>query len=89
MKILHAITALSFLALLNYGAGSWAAEDGFVPLFNGKDLSGWTGDARLWKVERGVIVGSTEGVSIAQNSFLRTEASANLRLVRSSRQAIT
>jgi len=34
------------------GAG---AADGFTPLFNGKDLSGWKGDPRLWKVADGVI----------------------------------
>jgi hypothetical protein len=32
-------------------------EEGFTPLFNGKDLSGWVvmGDAKGWKVEGGVI----------------------------------
>lgn len=28
-------------------------------LFNGKDLSGWDGDARLWEVKDGVIHGET------------------------------
>jgi len=33
-----------------------AHEDGFVPLFNGKDLSGWiTGPNKTWAVEDGVI----------------------------------
>ncbi len=49
------------------GAG---AADGFTPLFNGKDLSGWKGDPRLWKVADGVIVGSTDGVKIDKNTFL-------------------
>ena len=48
-------------------------EEGFVPLFNGKDLTGWKGEAKLWKVEKGEIVGSTEGVTFAHNSFLMTE----------------
>lgn len=47
-----------------------AAEDGFTPLFNGKDLTGWSGDPRLWKVVDGAIVGSTDGVKIEKNSFL-------------------
>ncbi len=46
------------------------AQNGFQPLFNGKDLSGWDGDPRLWSVRDGMIVGSTEGVSLNDNSFL-------------------
>jgi len=51
---------------------SAVAQDGFQPLFNGKDLEGWEGDPRLWKVVDGAIEGSTEGVSLEQNSFLFT-----------------
>jgi len=40
------------------------------PIFDGKTLSGWDGDPRLWKVEDGMIVGSTEGVKLTRNSFL-------------------
>ena len=47
-------------------AGPWE------PLFNGRDLDGWDGDPRLWRVGDGVIVGSTEGVTLAANSFLIT-----------------
>jgi len=47
-----------------------AAEPGFKPLFNGKDLTGWDGDPRLWSVKDGVIVGSTEGVELKANTFL-------------------
>jgi hypothetical protein len=46
------------------------AADGFVPLFNGKNLDNWDGDPRLWSVKNGVIVGSTEGVSLEHNEFL-------------------
>ena len=35
---------------------SASAEDGFVPLFNGKDLAGWDGDPKLWKVVDGEVV---------------------------------
>ena len=49
------------------------AQDGFNPLFNGKNLDGWDGDPRLWKVVDGVIEGSTEGVTLQQNSFLFTK----------------
>lgn len=49
-----------------------AAGDDYQPLFNGKNLDGWDGDPRLWRVEDGVIVGSTEGVTLEANSFLIT-----------------
>jgi putative membrane-bound dehydrogenase-like protein len=48
-------------------------DDGFVPLFNGKDLAGWSGDSTLWRVEDGVIIGTTDQTRIKQNSFLSTE----------------
>lgn len=42
------------------------------PLFNGKDLTGWSGDPRNWKVENGVIIGETNATDkkLAANSFL-------------------
>lgn len=46
-------------------------NNGFTSLFNGKDLSGWDGDPALWKVEKGIIVGTCEGpVAMKNNSFL-------------------
>src|SRR5215471_5771870 len=51
------------------------AEDGFKPLFNGKNLDGWDGDPRLWKAQDGMIVGSTEGNPLEYNSFLITRQS--------------
>lgn len=49
------------------------APEGFTALFNGKDLTGWQGDSRLWSVKDGAIIGSTENVKLAHNSFLMTE----------------
>jgi serine/threonine protein kinase len=37
--------------------GPQGLDAGFVPLFNGKDLTGWQGDERHWSVEGGAIVG--------------------------------
>lgn len=45
-------------------------QDGFTPLFDGKSLSGWDGDSRLWSVKDGAIAGSTEGATPKQNTFL-------------------
>jgi hypothetical protein len=36
-----------------------AAETGFTPIFNGKDLTGWEGDPRLWSVHQGILRGQT------------------------------
>ena len=47
-----------------------AAEDGFVPLFNGRNLNGWDGDPALWSVENGAIVGTTDNHPVKQNTFL-------------------
>ncbi len=60
---------LAVFALLPSFRGD-AAE--WQPIFNGKDLSGWTGDPRLWRVEDGVLTGQTdqEARKIAANSFL-------------------
>jgi Domain of Unknown Function (DUF1080) len=52
------------------GSSAPAADGKFVPLFNGKDLTGWHGDADLWKVVDGVIIGSTDDKQIKHNSFL-------------------
>jgi hypothetical protein len=48
------------------------ASQGFVSLYNGRDLDAWDGDPRLWKIERGgVLAGSTDGVKpLKGNSFL-------------------
>jgi hypothetical protein len=46
-------------------------EAGFTELFNGKDLSGWDGDPKLWKVENGIVEGTCEGPgSLSHNTFL-------------------
>ncbi len=59
-------------------AGSAKAEvtvtpepDGMVSLFNGRDLTGWDGDPRLWSVKGGVLRGETTAqVKAPGNTFL-------------------
>ena len=48
-----------------------ATKDNLSSLFNGRDLTGWQGDPKLWKVEDGEIVGKTSGLS--RNEFLRSD----------------
>ena len=52
-------------------ASAMAADDGFTSLFNGKDLTGWDGDPKLWKVEDGIVIGTNPSPeAMANNSFL-------------------
>lgn len=48
-----------------------AESDDMARLFNGKDLTGWDGDPRLWSVRDGVIRGETTPEKVAKgNTFL-------------------
>ncbi len=49
--------------------GARADEDGFVSVFNGRNLQGWTGDTKYWSVEDGALTGTTDG-SLKMNRFL-------------------
>ena len=72
--------ARGLLALLGFGALLWPTlqstvlaegkEEGFVSLFNGKDLTGWEGKPGLWRVRDGMMVGDSPG--IRHNTFLAT-----------------
>lgn len=42
--------------------------DGWIQLFNGKDLSGWSGDPNIWRVVDGYIQGKVD--KIGYNTFL-------------------
>ncbi len=66
LPALLAVIGLTSLAL---------GEEGFSPLFDGKTLDGWHGDTSLWKVQDGVIVGSSEGATLTHNTFLSTKKS--------------
>ncbi|RPI23453.1 MAG: DUF1080 domain-containing protein [Acidobacteria bacterium] len=71
-------TTLALLTVLLWAAGGGqaagqapGAPPGFVSIFNGKDLSGWDGDPKLWAVKDGAIVGQTSSESpIGDNTFL-------------------
>ena len=41
----------------------WATQDNATALFNGQDLTGWSGQADLWSVENGELVGRTSGLN--------------------------
>lgn len=73
------IRNLTLLALALFACNTFAAEPQMAPpepndmkcLFNGKDLTGWDGDPRLWSVKDGVIRGETTDENKANgNTFL-------------------
>jgi len=68
MRTVWAMGLVLTLAALACAAES--VEEGFAPLFNGKDLTGWEGDAKLWIVEDGVLIGRSPGIKY--NDFLAT-----------------
>jgi Domain of Unknown Function (DUF1080) len=67
------MTSLAFV--LAFMLAPAPVEDGFKPLFNGKDLTGWvTPDNKgLFSVEDGEIVGRTKEKELKKNEFLVTD----------------
>lgn len=48
-----------------------AQQAGFKEIFNGKDLTGWKGNTKLWSVEDGAITGKTTAEDpIKDNTFI-------------------
>ena len=64
---------LAALLTLCVFASAQAAEPNgkFKDLFNGRDLTGWEGDERLWSVEDGLLTGQTSAdTKLESNTFL-------------------
>lgn len=55
------------VAAAPWGRAEPTPPAGFVALFNGRDLQGWKGDEKVWRVVDGVIVGAGQ---LANNEFL-------------------
>ena len=46
-------------------------ENTFQSIFNGKDLEGWIGDPKYWRVENGILIGEvTPETILKRNSFI-------------------
>lgn len=69
MRVLCTFLIQLGIGLCGLAAATAGAEE---ELFNGRDLAGWNGDARLWRAEDGVLVGETDDAErkIGRNSFL-------------------
>jgi putative heme-binding domain-containing protein len=75
MGALRSRLALTFaataLCLGLAAAARPADEPGFMPIFNGKDLTGWEGDPSHWSVKDGAITGVTsKDHPLTYNKFL-------------------
>lgn len=59
------------LAATAFLAPGQAADSGFKPIFNGKDLTEWEGLAQFWSVQDGAITGQTKNqADLKTNTFL-------------------
>jgi hypothetical protein len=75
--MIRTVTLVVFASLIHHAfaaSGPQAAppeSPGMKSLFNGKDLTGWDGDPRLWSVKDGAIRGETTAENPAQgNTFI-------------------
>ncbi len=71
MRYLFALLPLCVVAT-SYAADTASKRGaGMKELFNGKDLTGWEGDASIWRVEDGLLTGqSTPDTKLPANTFL-------------------
>ena len=63
------VLTMGFCCFLHIGLYAQPGEEGFVSMFNGKNLSEWEGMTEFWKVENSAIVGETKTVN-QQTHFL-------------------
>ena len=74
MKLIMKTTTrflLTLTVLTQLASATFAAEEGFKSLFNGKDLTDWDGNPDLWSVKDGTITGVTkEDPKLTHNTFL-------------------
>lgn len=62
---------LGLSLVLSISSNTFAQQSGFKEIFNGKDLTGWKGNPKLWSVEDGAITGKTTAeYPIKFNTFL-------------------
>lgn len=80
--VLRMLVAASLLLLCHCGdnAATW------MPLFNGTDLTGWSGDPAVWRVDNGYISGKSNALArnthlIYANEFSDFELEANVMIL--------
>ncbi len=69
--LLLMLRAADLAAQQTYPTTAPAHDEAFEPIFDGRSLRGWDGDAKFWRVEDGAIVGEiTPGNEIKRNTFI-------------------
>lgn len=64
-------TVVLSMSVCAFAADAPPESSDLKPIFNGKDLTGWDGDPRLWSVKDGVIHGETTAENPAKgNTFI-------------------
>lgn len=66
------VRAVSVFLILATSASA-ADETGFTPLFDGKTLAGWEGDAKVFRVQNGAIMAGSLQEKVAHNEFLASK----------------
>ena len=71
LAIVFAFLSTNHVSTANGQGAAPSDEPGFASIFDGKTLQGWDGDARIWRVENGAMVGEvTPELNLKTNSFL-------------------
>ncbi len=70
-KIMRTMRTACAILILASACLAAEKEEGFVAIFNGKDLTGWQGNKEIWTVKDGMLVGKAE--KLKHNEFLSHE----------------
>lgn len=71
LRLSYALLVCTTLSVFSSNLHAEDAKGEWKTIFNGKDLTGWDGDPRLWSVKDGVIHGETTAENAANgNTFL-------------------
>ncbi len=65
------ISVILLFFIISTGCRNKKTDDGFVSIFDGKSLNGWTGDSIYWRVENGILTGEiTPETILSRNTFI-------------------
>jgi hypothetical protein len=56
-------------------ASAWQTPGKAVPIFDGRTMNGWDGDAKFWRIEEGALVGGSLTADVPRNDFICTTRS--------------
>jgi putative membrane-bound dehydrogenase-like protein len=76
------IAILSLVLGLSVRAEAPPPPGNIAPLFDGRTLAGWEGDAKLWRVEDGCLTGGSHTETVLRNEFLASTRDCTNFIVR-------